>query len=124
MASSTSEVSSTLLRVQKIGKGYLLLREPDRYVACFKISGGASPWVDTLNTIYSRITMLENGFNQLKPNEQIQIITRRVPADLNKYLEYFKDRINPNAPEEFRNEYASYFETWLTSMAKVESPGG
>ena len=124
MASSTSEVSSTLLRVQKIGKGYLLLREPDRYVACFKISGGASPWVDTLNTIYSRITMLENGFNQLKPNEQIQIITRRVPADLNKYLEYFKDRINPNAPEEFRNEYASYFETWLTSMAKVERPGG
>lgn len=123
MATATLETSSTLLKVQKIGRGYLLLREPDRYVACFKISGGSTPWVETPNTIYSRITMLETAFNQLKTNEQVQIITRRVPADVRSYLDYFKSRINPNAPEEFRNEYANYFETWFTSMAKVEAPG-
>ena len=124
MATTTPEISSTLLKVQKIGKGYLLLKNPDRFVACFKVTGGASPWVETPNTIYSRITMFETAFNQLKPNEQIQIITRRVPADVNSFLEYFKTRINPNAPEEFRNEYANYFETWFTSMAKVEALGG
>jgi hypothetical protein len=124
MATATPEAASTLLKVQRIGKGYLLLRDPDRYVACFKVGGGASPWVETPNTIYSRITMLETAFNQLKPNEQVQIITRRVPADVRSFLEYFKARINPNAPEEFRNEYADYFEKWFTTMAKVEAPGG
>ena len=80
MAPPLTEASSTLLKVQKIGKGYLLLREPDRYVSCFRIFGGVSPWVETTNLIYSKISMLENAFNQLKPNEQVQILTRRVPA--------------------------------------------
>ena len=123
MAAPALQTPSSLLKVQKVGKGYLLLKDPDQYVACFKVNGGAAPWIETETTIYSRIGMLETAFNQLRPNEQVQIVTRRVPTNLKAYLDYFKSHINQNAPEEFRNEYANYFETWFTSVAKVENPG-
>ena len=123
MTATKTESSSSLLKVQKIGKGYLLLRDPERYVACFRVNGGASPWVDTSNSIYGRISQLENAFNQLRTNEQVQILTRRVQENVSTFLDYYKQRINSNAPEEFKNEYASYFETWFSTMAKVEQPG-
>jgi len=102
-----------LLNVQGVGRGYLVLDNPSRLVAGFKLTGGGNPWIEETGGILQRLGHLERVLTQLRAGEEVQLIVKKVPTTDKALIKYFNSKISPDAPLEFRGRYTEYYREWL-----------
>ena len=101
------------LRVGRVGDGYMELLNPRRFVTVYKVKGGFNPRVDDPSTTAGNIGVFENALMQLRFNEQIQIILRKMPIKPDLYVKEFKDMCKEGAPEGYKSHFNDYYAAHL-----------
>lgn len=102
-----------LLRIRAIGPGYLVLRNPEQYVCVFRIQGGLNPWMEDPDVLGERVRKLDAVLADLRSGEEVQFLTKRVVADVERDIEKYHGRIHENAPSIFRQDYPEFLGHWL-----------
>ncbi len=111
---------SSLLPVRLVGPGYIYLRNPDQFVAMYRIEGGVNPWIEDPDVALQKLRGVEQAIGQLKEGEEIQIFTRRVPFDIEPTIENYTKGIVEEAPLLYRKGYADFFPVYLRDFAQSQ----
>src|SRR5258708_40099230 len=109
-----------LLRLRAVGPGYIVLRNPEQYVAVFKVKAGLNPWMEDPAMLTEKVLKLDLVLADLREGEQVQFLTKRVTADVEEVIAKFDSRIHENASEVFRHEYPEFFRNWLRRFYREE----
>ncbi len=107
-----------LLRISSVGPGFLVLRNPRQFVAVFKVEGGLNPWMEDPEVLGEKVMKLNSALGDLRKDEQVQFLTKRVPADVEVGIDKFKGHIHENAPTIFKNQYPRFLENSLRLFYK------
>ncbi len=122
MADSVKEgVAAERLRLAKVGDGYIELNTPRRFVSVFKLAGGVNPYNDDDQAIQGKVAQFDNAIRQLRANEEIQVLLRRVPVQGEKLAADFRESCSENAPEGYRNHFNARQEEWIEDFAANNS---
>jgi hypothetical protein len=103
-----------------VGPGYLALRTPEQYVSVFKVKGGFNPWMEDKDVLGEKVGRLDSVLADLRSGEEVQFLTRRVPADPEESIFLYNSKIHENAPEVFRNQYPEFLRHWLRRFHQEE----
>ncbi len=117
MATQSIGVPAENLNLARVGDGYIELRNR-RFAAVYQVTGGVNPQTEDQNSVLAKISTFENAIRQLRPNEEIQIILRRVPADDMVLIDNFKSTCRPEAAEGFQNNFVQYYEGFISDFVK------
>lgn len=117
---NTLPLAGNLLNVQGVGRGYIILENPSRLVAGFKLTGGGNPWIEETGGILQRLGHLERVLQQLRVGEEVQLIVKKVPTTDVALIKYFNSKISKDAPLEFRGRYTEYYREWLKDWIESE----
>ncbi len=102
-----------LLRIRAVGPGFIVLRNPEQFVAVFKITGGFNPWMEAPDVLADKVSKLDAALGDLRRGEEVQFLTKRASADVETVIDHFQNRIHENAPEVFRHQYPEFLRNWL-----------
>jgi hypothetical protein len=106
-----------LLRVIQIGDGFLLMNRPDQIVCGYKVFGGVDPWIEDVEGIKNKIKKFENALAQIKVDEQIQIIFKKIPIKEKCEIQQWELQNNVLINENFIR-YKKYYDHWLDQWIK------
>src|SRR5665213_485183 len=119
---ATSNVPAENINLAQVGNGYIELRN-HRFAAVYKVSRGINPTVEENDEIYKRLSVFENALRQLAPNEEVQIIFKRVPANSGLLVEQFNKYASDKTPAILQDKFYSYYRNWLDDFTNGRYSG-
>jgi len=104
---------ASLLPIRKVGPGYILLRNPEQIVICFRLKKGVCPWGDASNSLERSMAGFDSALQQIRPDEQVQFFTRRIRQDGSAVALDYAKNFSSSAPETYLHGYGPFYQTWL-----------